>query len=393
MLKNLDVGDIIGVLGYVRRTPRGELSIAAEEFDIISKSLQPLPEKFHGLTDIDARYRQRYVDFIVNDDAKAIFEKRCQITSAIRRYFEENGFLEVETPMLHPIMGGANAKPFITHHNTLDMDLYLRIAPELYLKRLVVGGFDRVFEIGRNFRNEGIDKSHNPEFTALEAYQAYADYNDMAELIPNLIRYVAQKVLGTTVISFNGKEIDLGQPFVKKSMLELVKEYTGADFMAAQTLDEAKAMASAIGVDASDCISWGKVVSEVFDARVEEHLIQPTLVMDMPRDVSPLAKTHRDNPRLVEHFDAYIAGMEMGCAYSELSNPLEQRARFEAQCADREAGDEEAQMLDEDFINALEIGFPPSGGMGMGIDRLAILLTGAETIRDVIAFPTLRKKD
>ena len=393
LLKNLDVGDIIGVSGYVRRTPRGELSIAAEKFDIISKSLQPLPEKFHGLTDIDARYRQRYVDFIVNDDAKAIFEKRCQITSAIRRYFEENGFLEVETPMLHPIMGGANAKPFITHHNTLDMDLYLRIAPELYLKRLVVGGFDRVFEIGRNFRNEGIDKSHNPEFTALEAYQAYADYNDMAELIPNLIRYVAQKVLGTTVINFNGKEIDLGQPFVKKSMLELVKEYTGADFMAAQTLDEAKAMASAIGVDASDCISWGKVVSEVFDARVEEHLIQPTLVMDMPRDISPLAKTHRSNPRLVEHFDAYVAGMEMGCAYSELSNPLEQRARFEAQCADREAGDEEAQMLDEDFINALEIGFPPSGGMGMGIDRLAILLTGAETIRDVIAFPTLRKKD
>ncbi len=393
LLKNLDVGDIIGVSGYVRRTPRGELSIAAEKFDIISKSLQPLPEKFHGLTDIDARYRQRYVDFIVNDDAKAIFEKRCQITSAIRRYFEENGFLEVETPMLHPIMGGANAKPFITHHNTLDMDLYLRIAPELYLKRLVVGGFDRVFEIGRNFRNEGIDKSHNPEFTALEAYQAYADYNDMAELIPNLIRYVAQKVLGTTVISFNGKEIDLGQPFVKKSMLELVKEYTGADFMAAQTLEEAKAMASAIGVDASDCISWGKVVSEVFDARVEEHLIQPTLVMDMPRDISPLAKTHRSNPRLVEHFDAYVAGMEMGCAYSELSNPLEQRARFEAQCADREAGDEEAQMLDEDFINALEIGFPPSGGMGMGIDRLAILLTGAETIRDVIAFPTLRKKD
>ena len=393
LLKNLDVGDIIGVSGYVRRTPRGELSIAAEKFDIISKSLQPLPEKFHGLTDIDARYRQRYVDFIVNDDAKAIFEKRCQITSAIRRYFEENGFLEVETPMLHPIMGGANAKPFITHHNTLDMDLYLRIAPELYLKRLVVGGFDRVFEIGRNFRNEGIDKSHNPEFTALEAYQAYADYNDMAELIPNLIRYVAQKVLGTTVISFNGKEIDLGQPFVKKSMLELVKEYTGADFMAAQTLEEAKAMASAIGVDASDCISWGKVVSEVFDARVEEHLIQPTLVMDMPRDISPLAKTHRSNPRLVEHFDAYVAGMEMGCAYSELSNPLEQRARFEAQCADREAGDEEAQMLDEDFINALEIGFPPTGGMGMGIDRLAILLTGAETIRDVIAFPTLRKKD
>ena len=393
VLKCLDVGDIVGISGYVRRTPRGELSIAAEKFDIISKSLQPLPEKFHGLTDIDARYRQRYVDFIMNDDSREIFRKRCRITSAVRRYFEDNGFLEVETPMLHPIMGGASAKPFITHHNTLDMDLYLRIAPELYLKRLVVGGFDRVFEIGRNFRNEGIDKSHNPEFTALEAYQAYADYNDMAELIPNLIRFVAEKVLGTTVITVGEHEIDLAKPWVKKSMIELVKEYAGVDFMEAKDLEEAKIMAKSAGVDASDCISWGKVVSEVFDAKVEAHLIQPTLVMDMPRDISPLAKTHRDNPRLVEHFDAYIAGMEMGCAYSELSNPLEQRARFEAQCADREAGDDEAQMLDEDFVNALENGFPPSGGMGMGIDRLAILLTGAETIRDVIAFPTLRKRD
>ena len=393
VLKCLDVGDIVGISGYVRRTPRGELSIAAEKFDIISKSLQPLPEKFHGLTDIDARYRQRYVDFIMNDDSREIFRKRCRITSAVRRYFEDNGFLEVETPMLHPIMGGASAKPFITHHNTLDMNLYLRIAPELYLKRLVVGGFDRVFEIGRNFRNEGIDKSHNPEFTALEAYQAYADYNDMAELIPNLIRFVAEKVLGTTIITVGEHEIDLAKPWVKKSMIELVKEYAGVDFMEAKDLEEAKIMAKSAGVDASDCISWGKVVSEVFDAKVEAHLIQPTLVMDMPRDISPLAKTHRDNPRLVEHFDAYIAGMEMGCAYSELSNPLEQRARFEAQCADREAGDDEAQMLDEDFVNALENGFPPSGGMGMGIDRLAILLTGAETIRDVIAFPTLRKRD
>ena len=393
VLKCLDVGDIVGISGYVRRTPRGELSIAAEKFDIISKSLQPLPEKFHGLTDIDARYRQRYVDFIMNDDSREIFRKRCRITSAVRRYFEDNGFLEVETPMLHPIMGGASAKPFITHHNTLDMDLYLRIAPELYLKRLVVGGFDRVFEIGRNFRNEGIDKSHNPEFTALEAYQAYADYNDMAELIPNLIRFVAEKVLGTTIITVGEHEIDLAKPWVKKSMIELVKEYAGVDFMEAKDLEEAKIMAKSAGVDASDCISWGKVVSEVFDAKVEAHLIQPTLVMDMPRDISPLAKTHRDNPRLVEHFDAYIAGMEMGCAYSELSNPLEQRARFEAQCADREAGDDEAQMLDDDFVNALENGFPPSGGMGMGIDRLAILLTGAETIRDVIAFPTLRKRD
>ena len=392
-LKCLDVGDIVGISGYIRRTPRGELSIAAEKFDIIAKSLQALPEKFHGLTDVDARYRQRYVDFIMNDESKEIYKKRCQITSAIRHYFEQHGFLEVETPMLHQIMGGANAKPFITHHNTLDMDLYLRIAPELFLKRLVVGGFEKVFEIGRNFRNEGIDKSHNPEFTALEAYQAYADYNTMADLIPDLIAFVAKEVLGSTIIKVGDNEIDLAQPYVKKSMVDLVKEHTGLDFMQAETLEEAQKMSQSIGIDTSFCSSWGKVVSEVFDERVEAKLIQPTLVMDMPRDISPLAKTHRSNPRLVEHFDAYICGMEMGCAYSELSNPLEQRERFEAQCAAREAGDEEAQMLDEDFINALENGFPPSGGMGMGIDRLAILLTGASTIRDVIAFPTLRKRD
>lgn len=392
-LKCLDVGDMVGISGYIRRTPRGELSVAAEKFDIIAKSLQPLPEKFHGLTDVEARYRQRYVDFIMNDDSREIFKKRCQITSAIRRYFEEHGFLEVETPILHPIMGGANAKPFITHQNSLDMDLYLRIAPELYLKRLVVGGFDRVFEIGRNFRNEGIDKSHNPEFTALEAYQAYADYNTMADLIPDLLAFVARTVLGTTVLKVGEHEIDLSKPFARKSIVDLVKEYAGIDLMEAKTLEEAQAMAKSVGVDASECTSWGKVVQEVFDEKVEHNLIDPILVMDMPRDISPLAKTHRSNPRLVEHFDAYIAGMEMGCAYSELSNPLEQKERFDAQCAAREAGDDEAQMLDEDFVNALENGFPPSGGMGMGIDRLAILLTGAETIRDVIAFPTLRKRD
>lgn len=393
LLKCLDVGDLVGVTGYIRRTPRGELSVAAEKFDIISKSLQPLPEKFHGLTDMEARYRQRYVDFIINDDAKEIFKKRCQITSAIRRYFEQHGFLEVETPMLHPIMGGANAKPFITHHNTLDMDLYLRIAPELYLKRLVVGGFDKVFEIGRNFRNEGIDKSHNPEFTALEAYQAYADYNTMADLIPDLLRFVAKEVLGTTVVKFGEHEIDIAKPFARKSIVDLVKEYAGIDLMEAQDVYRAREMATSIGVDASDCASWGKVVQEVFDQKVEHNLIDPVLVMDMPKDVSPLAKTHRSNPRLVEHFDAYIAGMELGCAYSELSNPLEQKERFDAQAEAREAGDEEAQMFDEDFINALENAFPPTGGMGMGIDRLAIFFTGADTIRDVIAFPTLRKRD
>ena len=393
ILKCVDVGDVVGVTGFVRRTPRGELTVAAEKFDIIAKSLQPLPEKFHGLTDVDARYRQRYVDFIMNEDSKDIFRKRCQITSAVRRYFENHEFLEVETPMLHPIMGGANAKPFITHHNALDMDLFLRIAPELYLKKLVVGGFDRVFEIGRNFRNEGIDKNHNPEFTGLEAYQAYADYNDMADLVEDLLRFIAQEVLGSTKLLLGEKEIDLSKPFKRISIVDLIKEKTGINLLDAQTLAEAQAMAQSIGIDASGCTCWGKVVQEVFDERVEASLIEPTLVMDMPRDVSPLAKTHRSNPRLVEHFDAYLGGMEIGCAYSELSNPLEQRERFEAEVAARENGDDEAQMLDEDFINALENGFPPSGGMGMGIDRVAILFTGAETIRDVIAFPTLRKKD
>ena len=392
-LKSLDVGDIVGVSGYVRRTPRGELSIAAEHFDIISKSLQPLPEKFHGLTDMEARYRQRYVDFIMNDDSRDIFKKRCQITSAIRRWFEEHQFLEVETPILHTIMGGANAKPFITHHNALDMDLYLRVAPELFLKRLVVGGFDRVFEIGRNFRNEGIDKSHNPEFTGLEAYQAYADYTDMADLFADMIPYVAERVLGTKVIKLGDTEIDLSQGFVRKSIIDLCKEYAGIDLLQAQNVAEAKVMAKSVGIDADECTCWGKVVQKVFDEKVESHLIQPTLVMDMPRDVSPLAKTHRNNPRLVEHFDAYIGGMEIGCAYSELSNPLEQKERFDAQVAERAAGDDEAQMLDEDYVVALENGLPPSGGMGMGIDRLAILLTGADNIRDVIAFPIMRKRD
>ena len=393
ILKCVDVGDMVGVSGFIRRTPRGELTVAAEKFDIIAKSLQPLPEKFHGLTDTDARYRQRYVDFIMNEDSKTIFKNRCHITSAVRRYFEQHEFLEVETPMLHPIMGGANAKPFITHHNALDMDLYLRIAPELYLKKLVVGGFDRVFEIGRNFRNEGIDKNHNPEFTGLEAYQAYADYNDMADLIENLLRFVAQEVLQTTTVNICGKEIDLLKPFTRKSIVDLIKENTGIDLLTATTLAEAQDMAKSIGVDAGACTCWGKVVQEVFDEKVEATLIEPTFVMDMPRDISPLAKTHRSNPRLVEHFDAYLGGMEIGCAYSELSNPLEQRERFEAEVAARENGDDEAQMLDEDFLTALENGFPPSGGMGMGIDRLAILFTGADTIRDVIAFPTLRKKD
>ncbi len=392
ILKCLDLGDMIGIHGFIRRTPRGELSVAAEKFDIIAKSLEPLPEKFHGLTDMDTRYRQRYVDFIINDEARKVFLTRCQIIAAIREFFGSHNFLEVETPILHPIMGGASAKPFITHYNALDSDFYLRVAPELYLKKLVISGFDRVFEIGRNFRNEGVDKNHNPEFTALEAYMAYGDYNDMAEIISELVRFVAKKVLGTEQFEIDGHMIDVSKPFPKVSMIDLIKQNCGIDFLQAQTVEEARELAQSVGVDASTCTSWGKVVTEVFDEKVEHTLIEPIHVMDMPRDVSPLAKTHRNNPRLVEHFDTYMAGLEIGCAYSELSNPLEQRERFMEQMKERENGDDEAQMLDESFLDALDHGFVPTTGMGMGMDRLAKLLTNSATLRDVIAFPTLKTK-
>ena len=393
LLKCLDVGDVVGVTGFIRRTPRGELSVAAEKFDIIAKSLEPLPEKFHGLTDVETRDRKRYVDLIINDEAKQTLLMRCKIVSAVRAFFNSEDFLEVETPTFHPIMGGANAKPFVTHYNALDNDFYLRVAPELYLKKLIVGGFDRVFEIGKNYRNEGIDKNHVPEFTGLEAYMAYGDYNDMAELMSRLVRYVVKNVFGTDKLVLSGHEIDFSKPFPKVSIIDLIKKETGADFLSVDTVDDAKKLAHTVGVDADHCSCWGKVVQEVFDEKVEQTLIEPIHVMDMPRDISPLAKTHRDNPRLVEHFDTYLLGMELGCAYSELSNPLEQLERFKDQAAERECGDEEAQMLDESFIDALSYGFVPTTGMGMGMDRLAKLLTGAATLRDVILFPTLKKRD
>lgn len=392
ILKCLDLGDVIGIYGFVRRTPRGELSIAATKFDIIAKSLEPLPEKFHGLTDIETRYRQRYVDFIVNDDVKNVVITRCKIVSAIREFLTNNEFLEVETPILHPIMGGASAKPFVTHYNALDKDFYLRVAPELYLKKLIISGIDRVFEIAKNFRNEGIDKTHNPEFTCLEAYMAYADYNDGADLIYNIIRYVAIKVFGKEQFEIDGRVIDVSQPFPKVSILDLIKKECGIDFMEANTVEEARALAKSVGVEADHCPSWGKVVTEVFDEKVEANLLDPIHVMDMPRDVSPLAKTHRTNPRLVEHFDTYIMGIEMGCCYSELSNPLEQRERFMDQVKARENGDDEAQMLDESFLDALDHGFVPTTGIGMGMDRLAKVLTSSATLRDVMAFPTLKPK-
>ena len=392
LLKCLDIGDIVGVTGFIRRTPRGELSVAAQKFDIIAKSLEPLPEKFHGLTDIETRYRKRYVDMIINDEAKNTLITRCKIVSAIREFFNSNEFLEVETPTLHPILGGANAKPFVTHYNALDNDFYLRIAPELYLKKLIIGGIDRVFEIGKNFRNEGIDKNHVPEFTGLEAYMAYGDYNDMAELMTNLLRFVVNKVFGSLKITLNEHEIDFSKPFPKVSIIDLIKRETGADFLSVENLDDAKALAKSVGVNADECTNWGKVVQEVLDEKVEHTLVEPILVSDMPKEITPLAKTHRDNPRLVEHFDLYLLGTELGCAYSELSNPLEQMERFNSQMKEREAGDDEAQMLDESFIDALSYGFVPTTGMGMGMDRLAKLLTGSATLRDVILFPALKKR-
>ena len=392
LLKCLDIGDVVGVTGFIRRTPRGELSVAAQKFDIIAKSLEPLPEKFHGLTDIETRYRKRYVDMIINDDAKEVLITRCKITSAIREFFGQNEFLEVETPTLHPILGGANAKPFVTHYNALDNDFYLRIAPELYLKKLIVGGMDRVFEIGKNFRNEGIDKNHVPEFSALEAYMAYGDYNDMAILISDLLRFVVKKVYGTEKITIGEHEIDFSKPIPKVSIIDLIKRETGVDFLSVQTVEEARELAKSIGVETEHCTNWGKVVQEVFDEKVEHTLIEPILVSDMPKDISPLAKTHRDNPRLVEHFDVYLLATELGCAYSELSNPLEQLERFNSQMKERDLGDDEAQMLDESFIDALSYGFVPTTGMGMGIERLVKLLTNSSTVRDVILFPALKKR-
>lgn len=392
ILPLLDIGDIVGVQGVVRRTKRGELSVAANEIIILSKALRPLPEKFHGLTDVELRYRQRYVDFIMNEESRNVIKIRAKIIKFIRNFFNNKEFMEVETPMLHPISGGANAKPFITHHNALDMDLYLRIAPELYLKKLVVGGFDRVFEINRNFRNEGISVKHNPEFTALEAYMAYADYNDIMELEEELLEKLAIEITGSTKVTFGDKEIDFKGPYPKYKLLDLIKEYTGLDFNKIEGDAAARNAAKEIGVDIQGNESWGKVIELVFEEKIESKLIQPTYVIDFPKEVSPLTKIHRDNPKLVERSDLYANGWEVGPIYSELSNPLDQRERFEEQMKAREAGDDEAQMLDEDFLCALEHAFPPTGGFGIGIDRLIILLTNSGSIRDVIAFPTLRKK-
>lgn len=388
--KSWDIGDIIGVKGFVFRTRRGEISVHVKELCLLTKSLNPLPEKWHGLTNTDMRYRQRYIDLIVNPDVKDTFIKRSKIISAIRKYLDADGFIEVETPMLVSNAGGAAARPFETHFNALNVDLKLRISLELYLKRLIVGGIDKVYEIGRVFRNEGLDTRHNPEFTLMELYQAYTDYNGMMELTENLYRHVATEVLGTTVISYNGVEMDLGKPFERITMVDAVKKYAGVDFAEIKTLDEARAVADEHHVEYEQRHTKGDILNLFFEEFVEEHLIQPTFVMDHPVEISPLTKKKPDNPDYVERFEFFMNGWEMANAYSELNDPIDQRERFAAQELQFANGDEEANHTDEDFLNALEIGMPPTGGIGFGIDRMCMLLTDSAAIRDVLLFPTMK---
>ena len=391
--KKMDIGDIVGVKGFVFRTKTGEVSIHVKELTLLSKSLQPLPEKFHGLQDTDIRYRQRYVDLIMNEEVRTTFIKRSQIIKEIRNFLDERDFMEVETPMLVSNAGGAAARPFETHYNALDEDVKLRISLELYLKRLIVGGLERVYEIGRVFRNEGVDTRHNPEFTLMELYQAYTDYYGMMELTESMFRHLAKKVCGDTLITYKGTEIDLGKPFSRLTMNDAIKKYAGIDFEEIKTDDEARALAKEKGIEVEPHHKRGDIINLFFDEYCEEKLIQPVFIMDHPIEISPLTKKKPDDPTKVERFELYINGWEMCNAYSELNDPIDQRERFAAQDANAEAGDEEAQHTDEDFLNALEVGMPPTGGIGYGIDRLVMLLTDSDAIRDVIAFPTLKSLD
>lgn len=389
--KSLDIGDIIGVKGQVFKTHSGETSIKAENIELLSKSLLPLPEKFHGLKDTDLRYRQRYVDLIVNPDVRRTFLLRSEIIKAIRAYLDKLGFLEVDTPILNTIPGGAAARPFITHHNTLDIDMYMRIATELHLKRLIVGGFERVYEMGRIFRNEGMSVKHNPEFTTIELYQAYTDYYGMMDLTQDMIANVALQVLGTTQLSYQGEPVDLTPPWRRITMSEAVKEATGFDFAAADD-EAAREYAQKLGMEPDKNAARGTLLNTAFERIVEEHLIQPTFIMDYPVEVSPLAKRKKDAPWLTERFELFMTGREMGNAFSELNDPIDQKERFLKQAAAREAGDQEANMMDEDYVNALEYGLPPTGGLGIGIDRLVMLLTDSPSIRDVLLFPTMKSR-
>jgi lysyl-tRNA synthetase class 2 len=386
-----DLGDIIGVSGTIRRTPRGELSVRAIELTLLTKSFLPLPDKYHGLADIEARYRQRYLDLIMNEQSKVTLRARTKIIRSIREFMNNMGALEVETPMLHAIMGGASAKPFITHHNALDSDFYLRVAPELYLKRLIIGGFaDAVYEIGRNFRNEGVSTRHNPEYTSIEAYHTYMDYFDIMTLVEDMVRYVVLAVHGTTNVQYGDHVLDFGSPWQRKTMVGIVTEETGVDFLKITDPAAARAKAKELGVRVDPNANWGQVVEAIFAEKGEHKLIQPTHVMDHPFDISPLSKLHRDNPLLTERFESYANGWEICNAFTELNDPRDQLARFEEQVAQREVGNDEGMMLDDDFITALEYGLPPTGGWGVGIDRLVMLLTNSTNIRDVIAFPTLK---
>jgi lysyl-tRNA synthetase class 2 len=395
IFKTYDIGDIVGIKGFVFKTKRGEISVHAKQVTLLSKSLQPLPEKWHGLKDTEMRYRQRYVDLIVNEDVRETFYKRTQIIKAIREFLDTRDYIEVETPILATIASGAAARPFITHSNALDIDLYLRIATELYLKRLIVGGFERVYEMGKDFRNEGIDVRHNPEFTMIELYQAYADYNDMMELTENLVAYCAEKVLGTTKINYQGTELDLTPPWNRLTMVDAVKQYSGVDFREIKTDEEAREVAKKLKVadelkkDLKDCTK-GDILNAAFEVYAEEHLIQPTFILDYPVEISPLTKKKNDDPTMTERFEAFIYAREIGNAYSELNDPIDQNERFEQQANDRKLGDDEAYATDDDFVNSLEIGMPPTGGLGIGIDRIIMFLTNSYSIRDVILFPTMK---
>lgn len=389
----LDIGDLIGIGGEVFRTQRGEISVKVAEFEVLAKSLRPLPEKWHGLKDVETRYRQRYLDLIVNPGVRDTFVMRSRIIQAIRRYLDGQGFLEVETPILHPIAGGAAARPFITHHNALDMKLYMRIAPELYLKRLIVGGFEKVYELGRVFRNEGISIKHNPEFSIMELYQAYADHDDIMNLTEQIIANAAQTVLGTTKVTYQGQEIDLTPPWPRVSMPEAIKKFADVDISTDTPLAEARKIAEKLGVKYETSQGIGGLINNIFEAVAEEHLIQPTFITGHPTEISPLAKRNKENPEITNRFEVFIFAREMANGFSELNDPIDQKERFMAQVAARESGDDEAHMMDEDYVNALEYGMPPTGGLGIGIDRLVMLLTDNYSIRDVLLFPHMRNRD
>ena len=390
LIKLMDIGDTVGITGTAFRTHMGELSIKANSVEMLSKSLRPLPEKWHGLKDVETRYRQRYVDLIVNPEVRDTFVKRSQIIRSVREVLDSHDFLEVETPILNTIAGGAAARPFISYHNALDMQVYMRIAPELYLKRLIVGGMDRVYEMGRVFRNEGIDNRHNPEFTSVEIYQAFADYRDMMDLTEEVVVKTAEKVLGTTTINYEGTTIELASPWKRMSMIEAVKEYSGKDFTNVTDLEEARAIAKELNVAVEPSFGIGKIINACFEEYVEDKLIQPTFITGHPKEISPLAKSNPENPEITDRFEAYIYGREICNGFTELNDPIDQKERFLKQVEERANGDEEANMMDEDFVNALEYGLPPTGGLGIGIDRLVMFLTNSSTIRDVLFFPTMK---